>query len=420
VKLIRFLSGLFIATTALRAAGFALRDGDTMTFLGDSITAARGYTKIVEHYTLMRFPDRHVRFLNAGQGGDTAHGSLQRLERDVLSQGTTVLTVAFGINDIGWGTRADDVHRQMYLDGIREIVTRSQKRGIRVFICSPAITAEDPETAEKGYLQKMADDGLALARSLGADTIDLSRGMREIQRRVVSANRGEKDPPKHTRLHVDDGVHLNDLGQLAMGYALLTGLGAPAEVSSASVDAAPLRTTVSENCRITDLQRLNDGIRFRRLDGGLPLNLGIFSALNHRWIPIPDTLNGYRLKVTGLEAGEYEVRAEGRLIGRYSAERLAKGQNIASATSNGWEPGGPWDAQSDTVKEIVDARDKAWGGEHFREQFNGNNPAAAKLRRQARTADDALVTLARSIAKPYPYQFEIRKAVPAKPQIPAQ
>lgn len=400
---------LLIAAATLQAADFALHDGDTVTFLGDSITAARGYTKIVEHYTLMRFPERRIRFLNAGQGGDTAHGSLGRLERDVLSKGTTVLTVAFGINDIGWGTKADDVHRQMYLDGIREIVTRSQQRGIRVFICSPAITAEAPETAEVGYLQKMTDDGLALARSLGAGTIDLTRGMREIQRRVVAANRDEKDPKKHTHLHVDDGVHLNDLGQLAMGYALLRGLDAPAEVSAVTVDAGALRTIAAENCRVSGLQRLPDGVRFQRLDRGLPLNLGIFSALNHRWIPIPDTLNGYRLRVTGLDPGDYEVRAEGRLLGKYSADRLARGENIASATSNGWEPGGPWDAQSDAVREIVDARDKAWGGEHFRRRFNGDNPASATIERQARSAEQALVKLARSMAKPYPYRFEIRK-----------
>lgn len=403
---------LMLLFTRLKAADFALRDGDTIAFLGDSITAARGYTKIVEHYTLMRFPERKVRFINAGQGGDTANGSLQRLERDVFAKGATVLTVAFGINDIGWGTKADDVHRQKYLDGIREIVTRSHQRKIRVFICSPAITAESPDTAEKGYLQLMVDDGMALARSLGAETIDLSRGMREIQRRVIQANAGEKDPKKHTRLHVEDGVHLNDLGQLAMGYAMLRGLHAPAEVSNMTIDASELTMVSSENCKVSDLKRLPDGISFRRLDRGLPLNLGIFSALNHRWIPIPDTLNGYRIKVTGLEAGEYELRVEGRLLGKYSASRLARGENIASATSNGWEPGGPWDAQSDAVKEIVDARDKAWGGEHFRRQFNGDNPASNQLERQARTADEALVKLARMIAKPYPYQFEIRKISP--------
>ena len=89
-------------------AEFAIRDGDTVVFLGDSITAARQYGKIIENYTLLRFPERKVRFINAGHGGETAKGSLARLDEAVFKQGATLLTVAYGINDIGWGTRADD------------------------------------------------------------------------------------------------------------------------------------------------------------------------------------------------------------------------------------------------------------------------------------------------------------------------
>jgi hypothetical protein len=55
-----------------RADDFAFKEGDTVVFLGDSITAARTYGKIVENYTLLRYPDRKVRFVNAGRGGDTA------------------------------------------------------------------------------------------------------------------------------------------------------------------------------------------------------------------------------------------------------------------------------------------------------------------------------------------------------------
>ncbi len=355
---------LCLGLAASVRADFALRDGDTIAFLGDSITAARGYTKVVEHYTLMRFPDRKVRFVNAGQGGDTAYGSLQRLDSDVFDKGATVLTVAFGINDIGWGTKADNEHRQKYLDGIREIVTRCQKRGVRVFICSPAVTAADPEKSETEYLQRMADDG----------------------------------------------IHLSDLGQLAMGYAMIKGLGAPSEVSGVVIDAAQGKVVSADNCTVTALKKTEDGIVFRRHDRGLPLNLGIFGALNYRWIPIPDGINGYTICVKGLPAGDYELRAEGRLLGTYSAERLAKGENIASATSNGWEPGGPWDAQSDAVKELVDARDEAWGGVAFRERTNGDNPAAKKLARQAKVVDDEIVALQRATAKPYPYLFEIKRA----------
>jgi lysophospholipase L1-like esterase len=390
--------------------GFALKDGDTLVFLGDSITAARGYTKIVELYTLMRYPERRVKFWNAGQGGDTAAGAVKRLEKDVFAHGATVVTVAFGVNDIGWGTKADAEHKQKYLDGVRTIVVECQKRGVRVFICSPAVLHQDPEKAETEFLQTMADEGMALAKSLGAETIDLSRGMREVQRRVVAANAGKPDVKNHDRLHVEDGVHLNDLGQLAMGWAMLKGLGAEAEVSDAVVDAAAGKVVSAAGCKVTDIKQRADGVTFVRKDFGLPMNLGVLSALQYRFVLVPDTLNGYRLTVKGLAAGRYTISAEGRGLGTWDAKQLAEGLNISSATADGWQPGGPWDAQSDIVKEIVDARDKLWMGGQVRQQYNDNNPQAKKLAAEFKHLDAQLTELARAQAKPYPYRFEVRRA----------
>jgi lysophospholipase L1-like esterase len=391
-------------------SGFALKDGDTVVFLGDSITAARGYTKIVELYTLMRHPELRVRFWNAGKGGDTAAGAVDRLEKDVFAHGATVVTVAFGVNDIGWGTRADQEHKDRYLDGIRRIVTECQKRGVRVYICSPAVLHEDPEKAENGFLQKMADEGMALAKSFGAGTIDISRGMREVQRKVVAANAQEKDNKNITQLHVEDGVHLNDFGHLVMAWAMLKGLGAEAEVSDGAVDAVAEKVIRAHGCKITDIKKLPDGVAFIRKDGGLPMNLGILSALQYRFVPVPETLNRYQLTVKGLTSERYTVRAEGRLLGTYAAKQLAEGVNISSATANGWEPGGPWDAQSDVVKELVDARDKLWMGGQFRTQYNDTNPAAAALAKDFTRLDQKLTELARAQAKPYPYRFEVRVA----------
>src|SRR5690606_33086136 len=151
-------------------------------------------------------------------------------DRDVFERGATVMTVALGINDIGWGMKADEAHKKAYLDGMAEIIRRAQERGVRVFVCSPAITAEPPERAEQGFLQRMSDEALALARERGAGVIDVQRFMRAVQRRVLELNARESDPKKHSHLHVEDGVHLSELGQLVMGFAILKGLGAPAEV----------------------------------------------------------------------------------------------------------------------------------------------------------------------------------------------
>ena len=54
---------LFCHLPAL-AEDFALRDGDTVVFLGDSITAAQSYGKTIENYTLLRYPSHQC-----GAGG---------------------------------------------------------------------------------------------------------------------------------------------------------------------------------------------------------------------------------------------------------------------------------------------------------------------------------------------------------------
>ena len=234
------------------AAEFALRDGDTVVFLGDSITAARRYDRVIENYTLLRFPERKVRFINAGKGGDTMAGGLARLDRDVFARGATVLFVAFGFNDIGWGVYADQKHKQTYLDSLRSIVERCRERQVRVFICSAAITSTEPDKAEQEFFQKMCDEGLALAQTSGAGTVDVQRGMREIQRRVLAFNRSLKTEKGRETLHAADGVHLNELGHQAMAFTILKGIGAPADfppqawtptrASSCPPSDVPLRT----------------------------------------------------------------------------------------------------------------------------------------------------------------------------------
>src|SRR5947207_10651832 len=278
-----FLVAVLLASRAAdaRAAEFALKSGDTVVFLGDSITAARTYGKIIENYTLLRFPDRRVRFINAGIGGDTAAGGLARLQRDVFDRGATVLTVSYGINDIGWGGKADDEHKQKYLDSIRQIVQQCHEHHVRVFICSAAATASDPIKSEHDFLQNMCGEGMAISNSMGEGSIDVLGGMRQIQSRIWESNAQEPDEKKRETLHVADGVHLNELGQIAMAFVILKGLGAPADVSAATIDANTGQVAQSTGCAISSLHSDHGKIEFDRLDKGMPLNFGMLQGLKY-------------------------------------------------------------------------------------------------------------------------------------------
>ncbi|QDT52358.1 GDSL-like Lipase/Acylhydrolase [Caulifigura coniformis] len=401
---------LAAAAAAVGGDDFALKDGDTVAFLGDSITAARAYGKFVENYTLLRYPDRKVRFFNVGRGGDTAAGGLARLKEDVFDRGATVLTVAYGINDIGWGTKADDEHRNLYLNSLREICRQCKEKNVRVFICSAAATASDPDKSENDYLKKMCDEGMQIGRDHGAGAIDVQGEMRKIQRRIKEANEREKpEKDKEHTLHARDGIHLNDLGQVAFAYALLKGLGAPADVSSATLDATTLES-VASGCAITETTRGADSIEFIRLDEGLPLNGETFFSLHFRFVPIPDNLNRYLLMVTSLEPARYSVTADDRLVGTFSAAELADGVNIASATADPWQPGGPWSAQANILHSLTESRDKLDMARMLSVAHLNGRDLPTELAGEAIKANARIEEMQRLVARPRSYRFVIRKS----------
>jgi lysophospholipase L1-like esterase len=390
-------------------ADFALRDGDTVVFLGDSITAARTYGKIIENYTLLRFPERKIRFVNAGRGGDTAAGGMARLAKDVFPHGPTVLIVAYGVNDIGWGMKADDAHKKTYLDGVRGIVEQCRQRKVRVFLCSAAVTAEDPAKSESGFLQKMCDEGTALARSLGEQSIDVQRSMRTIQGRMKAANdRRKKDDRAKATLHAADGVHLNDVGQLAMAFSILKGLNAPADVSLAHLDARDGRVLKAAGCNVSDVALVDGGLEFTRLDDGLPFNYGTFFPLNYQYVPVPDELARYLLRIDGLPNGKHQVTADGRGLGSFSSDQLAKGINLQFATEDAWQPGGPWDAQAAMLKGMTDARHELAVAAMLGRAYLSADGLPKEAALDFAKIDEQLVALQRRTARPRPYRFVIR------------
>ena len=395
----RLFSVLVLMTMSqASAADFALRDGDTVVFLGDSLTTARSYGKMVENYTLLRFPQRKMRFINAGIGGDTAAGGLKRIERDVFAHKATVLIVAFGTNDIGWGVCADDEHKQTYLNAVKGIVTECRRRDVRVYICSAAVTGADPEKSEESFLQKMCDEGMALSKSLDGDAIDVQRTMCEIQKRVVLSNANIKDSTKHNTMHLADGTHLNELGQFAMAYAILKGLNAPAEVSSATLNAADAKVIAATGCSVTDVTRAEGRLEFTRLDEGLPFNDGIFFALHFRFVPAPAELNQYLLTVKHLPEGRYDLTVDGRAVGTFAAKHLADGLNIASHTANGWEPGGPWNTQANVLLSLTNARHELATAGLLANLHTKQGNFAEHLSRQSTPANEQLEALQRSAA----------------------
>ncbi len=112
--------------------------GATVLFQGDSITdvgrmrtepddLGSGYPLLVGSWYSAAFPERGVRFLNRGVGGDRVANLLERWERDCLALQPDVLSILIGINetwrafDPGDPTPAPVFERQY-----RDLLTRTR------------------------------------------------------------------------------------------------------------------------------------------------------------------------------------------------------------------------------------------------------------------------------------------------------
>ena len=74
---------LFLVALAGACVAEPFRDGDTVVFFGDSITHGGLYHKYIVDFYRTRFPERKIRFVNSGIGGDTAAGAMKRIPEDV-------------------------------------------------------------------------------------------------------------------------------------------------------------------------------------------------------------------------------------------------------------------------------------------------------------------------------------------------
>jgi lysophospholipase L1-like esterase len=89
------------ASGATTAPSAAFVSGDRWAVLGDSTTHTGSYHREVELFYLTRHPSAPLDVVNGGLASDTAASALDRLDWDCLAARPTVVSVMFGMNDVG-------------------------------------------------------------------------------------------------------------------------------------------------------------------------------------------------------------------------------------------------------------------------------------------------------------------------------
>ncbi len=333
------------------AADFFFKDGDVVVMIGDSITEQHLYSNYVEMWTVTRFPNWKLTFRNVGIGGDRSPGGNGRFGRDVLLHKPTAMTVDFGMNDGGYGGFSDNVFKP-YMDGLQGMADKAKAANIRVAWATPQPldTAEQGPTALTAYnqtLERFSDGVKVIAEKNGGLFVD------QFHPYLAALDGARSKGPKYDRITGGDAVHPGPPGQALMAASILKGLSFPSLVSSAEIDAAGGKVVAVKNCTVENVAKKEGGLSFSRLDGALPFfPMDALSILPHA--PILEELNDYRLKVTGLAAGKYEVRVGGKKIAELTAEQLAAGANLAAGALTD----GPIADQAKAVKAAVENKNR--------------------------------------------------------------
>ncbi len=356
----------------------ATQDQDTVCFIGDSITHNGLYHKIIADVCTLRWPERRVRWVNAGISGDSAGGALARFDSDIASHRPTQAFVLFGMNDGNRGlyTRsaaatADNAAAraraiQAHADNTAALLSRLMRLGTRE-VCVLSPTAYDQYSSLDGTEEPCGyDDALAgmganarvLAEQTGATFIDLHGPF-------LAALRAELAPGQRTAFIRDDRVHPVPAGHLLMAAIILESLGVKAGVGRTEIG---VDGSVADDATIHGWLACGGRMAWSCLARSLPCGApaeawaGAPEALKARW----RRLNCDLLCIRGLAPGRHALSIDGHRVVTAEAGAWAAGVDLAAI------PEAPQAAQAAEVSRLSDVR-------HAFIVTRVRNPTAARM-----------------------------------------
>ena len=241
------------------AAGIAVKNGEKIAFLGDSITAGGwgnpgGYVRLV--MAGLEANGIKAEAVPAGISGHKSDQMLARLEKDVLSKKPQWMTLSCGVNDVWHGPKgvplddemaksggydANVAARGTYQKNITAIVEQASAAGVKPVILTATVIQEDLASPQNTKLAPYNDFLRQLAKEKNLPLADLF-GM--------FADRIKAENKPGSKVLTSDGVHMNAEGNKLMAIGVLKALGFDdAELEKAKSAWAPLEAAAAEDAK---------------------------------------------------------------------------------------------------------------------------------------------------------------------------
>lgn len=401
-------------STPAHGQQFALKDGDTVVFYGDSITAQRLYTRFVEEFVLTRYPALNIHFVNAGVPGDTVYGGYagamaERVQRDVATFHPAHITVMLGMNDGGYVPKSEKIDA-VFQQGYRQLLDALHKAapGANFTLLTPTPYDEITHGTEfPGYSEvivKNAEDVAGLGgelQALGEKSLTIVDANRVLTHALETAN---AKYPQLAPLLIPDRIHPSATGHWIVASTLMSSWHADPIVSRVLINADSVRVMERVRTSIVQLARTENGLKWTQLDEALPLPLDLNNAMTPLLFGVSDIAGNDQLilKIDSLKAGQYELYIDEKPVAEFSNGELQRGVNLALYKTPMLDQarGIDWNeerrATLDEARFILDFELKS---------SHSSNGADVRL---SQSRDELSDTIRTSIA-PKPHHFELRR-----------
>ncbi len=217
MTMVAALMASVLNAVTVEAGEVAVKDGEKIAFLGDSITAQGaqpgGYVTLVIRG--LEANGVKATAIPAGISGHKSDQMLARLEKDVLSKKPNWMTLSCGVNDVWHGAKG--VPLDQYKVNITKIVEQCQAAGVKVMILTSTMIKEDAANelnvklaTYNAFLHELATEKKCLLADLNA---------------AMQAELAKASPEHKGNLLTKDGVHMNPIGNQMMATGVLEAFG---------------------------------------------------------------------------------------------------------------------------------------------------------------------------------------------------
>jgi lysophospholipase L1-like esterase len=304
------VGALLFATLTGSLAGAADRfqfgPRERIAFVGNDFFEHEADQCYIETALTARFPDKDLVFRNLGYSGDTVRADARNLcagwddfgppdqgfnrLRDLIGHiQPTVIFVAYGMNE-SFAGESGLADFQSGLDRMLDMLSASRARIVLLSpIAHQKLPPPLPDPAEHDRSLEIYTRAIeSTANKRGLFFVDLFHGF----------------SPQTT-----DGIHPTAEGYKQTADAIEKGLGYPPEAWLVKIGADG-RVSKAVGTQIKDGAASPNVLRFTAIDATLPITSPL-------------------LQITGLPVGQYELRADGSIVGRGSADQWAQGVRLA-------------------------------------------------------------------------------------------